>query len=44
LPVILLSIIAVFLTYKALNDSKVMDFDKWKTFFARLLRPKAATA
>ncbi|MGB4849284.1 MAG: LptF/LptG family permease [Saprospiraceae bacterium] len=34
-PVILLSIVAAFLTYKALNDSKVMDFDKLKTFIAR---------
>ncbi|MEP6793712.1 MAG: LptF/LptG family permease [Saprospiraceae bacterium] len=34
-PVILLSVVAAFLTYKALNDSKVMDFDRMKTFFAR---------
>lgn len=35
-PVMLLGIIAAFLTYKALNDSKVMDFDRMKTFFAKL--------
>lgn len=34
-PVLLLSVIAVFLTYKALNDSKVMDFDRLKTYIAR---------
>ncbi len=34
-PVILLSVVAAFLTFKALNDSKVMDFDRMKTFFAR---------
>ncbi|MEO6132708.1 MAG: LptF/LptG family permease [Saprospiraceae bacterium] len=44
-PVILLSLIAAFLTYKALNDSKIMDFDRMKTFFARLIqRSKSAVA
>ena len=36
LPVIMLSVIALFLTYKALNDAKVMDVDRIQTFFARL--------
>jgi len=42
MPVILLSIIANFLTYKALNDSKVMDFDKLKSFFAQFRRRSKA--
>jgi len=42
MPVILLSIIAAFLTYKALNDAKVFDFERMKTFFARInIRSKA---
>jgi lipopolysaccharide export system permease protein len=36
MPVILLSVISFFLTYKALNDAKIMDIDKITTFFARL--------
>ncbi len=45
MPVILLSIIAIFLTYKALNDAKVMDFDKLISYFARLgRRSKAVNA
>jgi hypothetical protein len=35
LPVIMLGVISLFLTYKALNDAKIMDIDKIKTFFAR---------
>jgi lipopolysaccharide export system permease protein len=35
LPVIMLGIISMFLTYKALNDAKIMDIDRIKTFFAR---------
>ena len=35
LPVIMLAVISLFLTYKALNDAKVMDVDRIKTFFAR---------
>ncbi|HZV68379.1 MAG TPA: LptF/LptG family permease [Saprospiraceae bacterium] len=34
-PVVLLSLIASFLTFKALNDSKIMDLDRLKTYFAR---------
>jgi lipopolysaccharide export system permease protein len=45
LPVILLSVIAAFLTYKALNDAKVIDVEKITTFFARLgTRTKVASA
>jgi lipopolysaccharide export system permease protein len=45
LPVILLGAIAAFLTYKALIDSKIMDFDKWKAFFSRFVpRSKAMHA
>lgn len=41
LPVLMLAAIAVFLTYKALNDAKIMDIDKIQTWFARLGgRPK----
>ena len=36
LPVLMLSVIAIFLTYKALNDAKIMDIDRIQTFFARL--------
>lgn len=36
LPVIMLAVIAVFLTYKALNDAKVMDVERIQTYFARL--------
>ncbi len=35
LPVIMLGTISIFLTYKALNDAKIMDMDRIKTFFAR---------
>ncbi|MDQ3016357.1 MAG: LptF/LptG family permease [Bacteroidota bacterium] len=37
MPVMLLGAISIFLTYKALNDSKVMDVEKMRTFFIRLL-------
>lgn len=36
IPVLLLFTISTFLTYKALNDSKIMNIDKLKTFFAKL--------
>lgn len=36
LPVMMLGAISIFLTYKALNDAKIMDMDRIKTFFARL--------
>ena len=35
LPVIMLGTISIFLTYKALNDAKIMDVDRIRTFFAR---------
>ena len=38
LPVIMLGVISIFLTYKALNDAKIMDVDRIKTTFARLGR------
>lgn len=36
MPVILLFLVSSFLTYKALQDSKMMNLDKMKIFFARL--------
>ena len=36
LPVIMLALISIVLTYKALQDAKVMDTDRLKSFFARL--------
>ncbi len=36
MPVILLGIISMFLTYKAMNDAKLMDLDKIRTFFIKL--------
>lgn len=38
LPVLMLGVVSIFLTYKALNDAKVMDVDRIKTAFARLGR------
>ena len=38
LPVIMLGVISIFLTYKALNDAKIMDVDRIKTTFTRLGR------
>src|SRR5688572_10043816 len=35
LPVLMLGVISIFLTYKALNDAKVMDVERIKTTFAR---------
>lgn len=35
MPVILLGLISVFLTYKALNDSKLMDLERLRTIVAR---------
>jgi lipopolysaccharide export system permease protein len=35
LPVILLGLIASVLTYKALHDSKIMDFDRFRANFAK---------
>ena len=40
LPVIMLGVISLFLTYKALNDAKIMDTDRIRTFFARFGRDK----
>ncbi len=43
MPVILLFLVSAFLTYKALQDSKIMNTDRLKTFFANLadkLNPK----
>lgn len=37
LPVIFLALISFFLTYKALRDAKIMDFERIKTTLARLL-------
>ena len=36
LPVILLMVISMILTYKALQDAKIMDMDRMKAFFSRL--------
>jgi lipopolysaccharide export system permease protein len=36
MPVMLLFLVSAFLTYKALQDSKIMDTDRLKTFFAKL--------
>jgi lipopolysaccharide export system permease protein len=36
LPVILLAVISFFLTYKALQDAKMMDADRIKAFFSKL--------
>jgi lipopolysaccharide export system permease protein len=36
-PVIMLALISVFLTYKAFNDSKIMDTDAMKQYFNRLI-------
>jgi lipopolysaccharide export system permease protein len=36
LPVILLMIISMILTYKALQDAKIMDTDRMKVFFSKL--------
>jgi lipopolysaccharide export system permease protein len=44
LPVILLSIIAAFLTRKALNDSKVMDLERTRLFFVRLFQRRKKVA
>ncbi|HUR31207.1 MAG TPA: LptF/LptG family permease, partial [Saprospiraceae bacterium] len=38
LPVLMLGLVSIVLTYKALNDAKVMDVDRIKTTFARLGR------
>jgi len=43
LPVFLLAVIAAFLTYKALNDSKWVSPDRLKAFFSRL-GPRKAVA
>lgn len=40
MPVLMLVLISIFLTYKALNDSKMMDLDKVRTFFIRLFNRK----
>jgi lipopolysaccharide export system permease protein len=45
LPVILLGAISAFLTYKALNDAKIMDVDRIRTLIMRLRKkPKARVA
>ncbi len=36
MPVLILFVISSFLTYKALQDSKIMNTDRLKTFFAKL--------
>lgn len=36
LPVMMLGVISIFLTYKALNDAKIVDLDRLRTFLARL--------
>jgi lipopolysaccharide export system permease protein len=36
MPVMLLFLVSAFLTYKALQDSKIMNTDRLKTFFAKL--------
>lgn len=38
LPVMMLAVISVFLMYKALNDAKLMDVERLRTFIARLGR------
>jgi lipopolysaccharide export system permease protein len=35
MPVIMLAVISGFLTYKALQDSKIMDMDRFKAFFTK---------
>jgi lipopolysaccharide export system permease protein len=44
-PVLMLCIVSAILTYKALQDSKIMDMDRFKAFFTRLrggFKPKTA--
>ncbi|MEY4905717.1 MAG: hypothetical protein RLZZ292_3532, partial [Bacteroidota bacterium] len=36
-PVLLIAAIGAFLTYKANIDSRVMDFDKVKIFFGKII-------
>jgi lipopolysaccharide export system permease protein len=42
MPVIMLAIISGFLTYKALQDSKIMDMDRFKAFFTKWRTPSKA--
>lgn len=42
-PVLLLFVISAFLTYKALQDSKVMNIDRIKLLFSKKSVPKKAT-
>ncbi|MEO5905114.1 MAG: LptF/LptG family permease, partial [Saprospiraceae bacterium] len=43
LPVIMLGAISAFLTYKALNDAKIMDMDRIRSIFIRLTRRAKAS-
>ena len=45
MPVLMLCVVSAILTYKALQDSKIMDLDRFKAFFNRLrigAKPKVA--
>jgi lipopolysaccharide export system permease protein len=44
LPVFLLGAISAFLTYKALNDAKIMDVDRIKSFFSKVFRKRKTAA
>lgn len=45
MPVMILAVISLFLTYKALRDSRFMDWEKFNSFFRRILpRQKWKTA
>jgi lipopolysaccharide export system permease protein len=37
-PVMILAVISLFLTYKALRDSRFMDWEKFNAFFRRILK------
>jgi lipopolysaccharide export system permease protein len=45
MPVMILAVISFFLTYKALRDSRFMDWEKFNSFFRKILpRQKWKTA
>jgi lipopolysaccharide export system permease protein len=45
IPVMILAVISLFLTYKALRDSRFMDWEKVNSFFRKItLRAKWKTA
>ncbi len=44
LPVLMLCVISAVLTYKALQDSKIMDMDRFKAFFAKIFSKRKLKA